>query len=108
MSLLSKHLLPRMAFIVVESVNAIAVHPVTIGQSGLGPPLSVIDKSNVLLAQHSITQTEIENIARGIGRQQLAAFEGGVMFGWDSPAADPRSYDENGDALAFQRQQKAA
>lgn len=29
-------------------------------------------------------------------KAQQAAMEGGVIYGWDTPAADPRNYDESG------------
>ena len=39
------------------------------------------------------------NQKMGITKEQAAAMSAGSMFGWDCPAADPKSYDENGQLL---------
>lgn len=39
------------------------------------------------------------NDAIGVSKAQAAAMEAGSMFGWDCPAAKPKSYDENGKAV---------
>jgi len=39
---------------------------------------------------------EEQNIPCGITAQQMAAMENGVIYGWDTPMADLRNYDENG------------
>lgn len=39
------------------------------------------------------------NDAIGVSKAQAAAMQAGSMFGWDCPAAKPKSYDENGKAI---------
>ena len=37
-----------------------------------------------------------QNKTLKVTKAQQAAMEGGVIYGWDTPAADPRNYDESG------------
>ena len=41
----------------------------------------------------------------GVTKAQEAAMLGGALFGWDAPAADPRSYDEQGKPYKPSRRQ---
>ena len=45
----------------------------------------------------SAESVERKNKELGITPSQVKAMESGSMFGWDVPAADVKSYDENGD-----------
>ena len=37
-----------------------------------------------------------QNEALNLSIEQVAAMENGVIFGWDTPVANPKNYDENG------------
>lgn len=37
-----------------------------------------------------------QNNSQGITARQVSAMENGVIYGWDTPVANPKNYDENG------------
>ena len=37
-----------------------------------------------------------QNVILGVSAAQQSAMENGVIYGWDTPVADPKNYDENG------------
>ena len=42
---------------------------------------------------------DLRNSYNSISKAQEAAMVAGSMFGWDTPAAKPKNYDENGKAI---------
>ena len=51
-------------------------------------------------ARESVTA---ENQIIGVTRAQEAAMLAGSLFGWDTPAADPKNYDEQGQPIKPKR-----
>ena len=43
------------------------------------------------------------NVAHGVTKAEAEAMYAGSMWGWDSPAADPDNYDENGELMVKHR-----
>lgn len=81
--------LPEKAYVYVETEYKIGY--VKKGESGYYPlDMSFRVKSDAL------EYVETNNQKLGISNAQAAAMKFGSMFGWDSPAADPKNYDENG------------
>lgn len=79
--------LPEKCFGLLESTGEMIV--ITRGESGYTPtgiyPQSASPKEGVTAV----------NAANGVTKAQEAAMVAGSMFGWDTPAADPRNYDES-------------
>ena len=80
--------LPEKCFSLLESTGEIIV--ITKGEKGYSPtgiyPQDASPKEDVAAL----------NASNGVTKAQEAAMVAGSMFGWDTPAADPRNYDENG------------
>ena len=80
--------LPEKCYLYVEATDTIAL--ITRGERGYMEtdvvPETVSKRKGV----------EYLNDTMGITKAQEAAMEAGAMFGWDKPAADPDTYDENG------------
>ena len=47
------------------------------------------------------SQTLVDELNRNLGvtKAQAAAMQGGAALGWDTPAADPKNYDEQGQPI---------
>ena len=46
------------------------------------------------------------NDAIGVSKAQAAAMQAGSLFGWDCPAASPKSYDDSGKAIHTKNQER--
>lgn len=81
--------LPDKAYAYIESDNTIGV--VEKGESGYKRmDFSFRNKEDAL------ERVNANNQKLGISRRQAEAMKCGSMFGWHTPAADPRNYDDNG------------
>lgn len=50
--------------------------------------------------------SERSNAAMGITKAQREAMLGGMLLGWDKPAADPNRYDRNGNFILIEDMKK--
>ena len=80
--------LPEKCFVYVESANKIGI--VTKGEKGYIPlnqrPEGISTREGAALL----------NEPQGVTKAQAEAMKAGSLFGWDTPAADPRNYDDVG------------
>lgn len=83
--------LPDQCFAFVESENRIAV--IKKGESGYYP-IETDSKD----AEQNKAFTKLLNAQSGVSPKQAEAMKAGSMFGWDTPAADPKNYDDKGRA----------
>ena len=83
--------LPDQCFAFVESENRIAV--IKKGESGYYPI-----ESDGKDAEQNKAFTKLLNAQNGVSPKQAEAMKAGSMFGWDTPAADPKNYDDKGRA----------
>lgn len=83
--------LPDKCFSLLESTGEMIV--ITKGEKGYTPtgifPQDVSPREGVTAA----------NAASGVTKAQEAAMVAGSMFGWETPAADPKNYDGHGNPL---------
>lgn len=83
--------LPDQCFAFVESENRIAI--IKKGESGYYPI-----ESDGKDAEQNKAFTKLLNAQSGVSPKQAEAMKAGSMFGWDTPAADPKNYDDKGRA----------
>ena len=83
--------LPDQCFAFVESENRIAV--IKKGESGYHPI-----ESDGKDAEQNKALTKLLNAQNRVSPKQAEAMKAGSMFGWDTPAADPKNYDDKGRA----------
>lgn len=92
--------LPEKCFSLLESTGEMII--ITKGENGYTPtgmfPQNASPKEGVTAV----------NAANGVTRAQEAAMVAGSMFGWDTPAADPKNYDENGTPVRPKARERGA
>lgn len=84
--------LPGQCYVYVQSENVIGV--VTQGERGYAKTDLSFDTP-----ENGKVLAEANNHALGISKAQASAMAAGSMFGWDTPAADPKNYDADGFAI---------
>lgn len=91
--------LPEQCYTFVESRNIIAT--IKKGCAGYYPtPLGTdsIEKNRAIV--------ELLNTKNNIMSNQAEAMKAGSMFGWETPAADPKNYDDKGKAISKKLQDR--
>ena len=91
--------LPEKAYVYVDTEYKVGY--VKKGESGYYPlDLSFRDQSDAR------DYVDTNNQKLGISKAQAAAMKFGSMFGWTSPAADPKNYDNDGHLLKSQHKSR--
>lgn len=91
--------LPNMAYVFVESHNCVGI--VLKGESGYRP-------TAIYGNTPAETRAEVDKMNGNlkISKAQVQAMNCGSMFGWDTPAADPKNYDDKGNPIKPKRKNK--
>jgi hypothetical protein len=81
--------LPEQCYVFVQTENCAGI--VKKGESGFY-------RTDIQGGKPSETNALVNemNEKLGLSKGQAEAMKAGSMFGWDTPAADPKSYDKNG------------
>ena len=81
--------LPEQCYVFVQTENCVGI--VKKGESGFY-------RTDIQGGKPSETNALVNemNEKLGLSKGQAEAMKAGSMFGWDTPAADPKSYDKNG------------
>ena len=81
--------LPEQCYVFVQTENCVGI--VKKGESGFY-------RTDIQGGKPSETNALVNemNEKLGLSKGQAKAMKAGSMFGWDTPAADPKSYDKNG------------
>jgi hypothetical protein len=83
--------LPERCFTVLQSTSGVVA--IERGKQGYFPTDNGGDPETARKAATLLNQK------LGVSKAQEAAMAAGSMFGWDTPAADPKNYDAEGNAL---------
>ena len=81
--------LPEQCYTYVESCNIVAI--IKKGCDGYYPTHLGTDSPDKNRAM-----VKLLNAQTGVDLAQAEAMKAGSMFGWNTPAANPKNYDENG------------
>lgn len=81
--------LPEQCYVFVQTENCVGI--VKKGESGFY-------RTDIQGGKPSETNALVNEMNQklGLSKGQAEAMKAGSMFGWDTPAADPKSYDKNG------------
>ena len=84
--------LPKQCYVFVQTSNKVGI--VRRGEQGFYP-------TDIIGGKPSETKGLVEESNRklGVTKAQAEAMKCGSMFGWDTPAADPKNYDHNGNPI---------
>ena len=85
--------LPVQCFSVLPSSGELIL--LTRGEKGYSPCYDFSTPD----AQQNREFADDRNVKNGVTKAQEAAMLAGSMFGWQTPAADPRNYDEQGQPI---------
>jgi hypothetical protein len=88
--------LPEQCYIYVSTENKIGI--VKKGESGYYKT-DILESNGIMSHDEANTFVDEINSKLGVSPAQRKAMMAGSMFGWHTPAADPKSYDENGQAI---------
>ena len=92
--------LPERCYVYLQTENKIGI--IQKGKSGYSPTeieCGTPDKAKKLL--------DTMNNKLGVSKAQAEAMKAGSMFGWDTPAADPASYDKDGKLIKNNRNDRS-
>ena len=84
--------LPKECYVFVQTSNKVGI--VKRGEQGFYP-------TDIIGGKPSETKALVEesNHKLGVTKAQAEAMKCGSMFGWETPAADPKNYDHNGNPI---------
>lgn len=87
--------LPEKCFSIISTADSVSI--LTKGESGYRPAGAIAEGKT---ARES---ADIANHTMGVTKAQEAAMLAGSMFGWATPAADPKNYDDQGQPIKQKR-----
>ena len=92
--------LPERCYVYLQTENKIGI--IQKGESGYYP--TEIESGT---PDETKAQVDELNGKLGVSKEQAEAMKAGSMFGWDTPAADPASYDKNGKLMKSSRSDRS-